>query len=63
MTDPFGYLDWRAWKYLATLRDMDSAQALAHARTCAVCQYELAEIAACRGPSTEPAAQVLPVAA
>lgn len=49
----WSYLDWRSWKYLATLRDMDAGQALAHARRCAVCQYELGEIAAGRAPSVK----------
>lgn len=46
----FGYLNWRQWMHLGTLRDahgdrMESAAALAHARTCQVCRERLDALA------------------
>jgi hypothetical protein len=55
----WSYLDWRQWLFLGTLRDMDSAAALAHARTCGLCQFELGEIAAGRAPSVASATRTM----
>jgi hypothetical protein len=55
----WSYLNWRQWRFLASLRDMDAAQALAHARTCALCTYELGEIGAGRLPSVKAATVTL----
>jgi hypothetical protein len=37
-------LPWQAWMYLATLRDMDAGQALAHAKACPDCTDRVAAI-------------------
>lgn len=50
--DPYSNLPWRAWLYLATLRHMDSAQALAHARACPACTEEIARLTGRRALET-----------
>jgi len=57
------YLPWQAWKYLAGISSaMDAAEALAHAKACALCQYELAAICASAAPVTAPRRATRPLA-